>query len=456
MQQSLSTILISVVDLTTGREVATPLRLRLSEQGVASGTITGISPGLRRVLAEAFDEQGNSLGTGQSEPLTIVAGPNGPVSLQLTLGPSGPSPTSTPTPTPALLDIVVANQGSNDVSLFFQETTGFTTSLNLAAGNSPTEPALADFDNDGDLDIVATLFTANQVAYLENLGGRSFASPQNLPVGANPNGLATGDVNSDGNVDVVTANAGSGDVSVLLGNGDGTFQTASSFSVGPAGSSAEGVRIFEMDGSGGLDLVVGRRDASNSFSILLGDGAGGFAAPLEILTPTTPAQLDVADLNGDSLPDLAVSNFGSAQVSIVLNNGTLPLSQASFDPPIPISVGGSPLASGIQDFNQDGNNDIVIANTGPATNPTQELTVLLGDGAGGISSSTQLTAGQTGPNGLTTADINGDGNDDLVVANFQAGTVTLFLGNRDGTFQSGLNLTAGSGPVRPVVGELDG
>ena len=95
-----------------------------------------------------------------------------------------------------------------------------------------------------------------------------------MPVGTNPDAVAAADLNGDGRADVVTANGGSGDVSVLLGDGAGGFAAAKTFASGPH---PVGVAVGDMDGDGRLDLAVVNRDDS-TVAVLRGAGDGTFAA----------------------------------------------------------------------------------------------------------------------------------------------------------------------------------
>src|SRR5207302_893303 len=110
-----------------------------------------------------------------------------------------------------------------------------------------------------------------QVELLESRNLLSFSSPPNyFYTSANPLGVALADLNNDGNLDVVTADYGNGTVSVLLGNGDGTFQVAQDF---PAGANANTVAIGDFNGDHIADLVVSHfASSATTVSVLLGNG----------------------------------------------------------------------------------------------------------------------------------------------------------------------------------------
>jgi hypothetical protein len=166
--------------------------------------------------------------------------------------------------------------------------------------------------------------------------------------------VVVADVNGDGKPDLITANRGSllnpgTTVSVLLGNGDGTFQAATNFA---AGLDPVSVAVADLNGDGRPDLVVGNSYfGSNMVSVLLGNGNGTFVAAVNIPAGATPRAVALGDVNGDGLPDLAVANFSSASVSVLLgqrNSAThfLVSAPASVRAGVPFTITVIPLTAG--------------------------------------------------------------------------------------------------------------
>jgi len=261
--------------------------------------------------------------------------------------------------------------------------------------------------------------------------------------GFEPYSIAVADVNLDGKADVLVLNicannssgncSADGSVGVLLGNGNGTFQPAVEYDSG--GALAISLAIADVNGDRRPDLLV--TNYYYNLEVLLGNGDGTFQTAVVYDTGGQfPTSVAAADVNGDTKPDLVVAHlFGS--VAVLLGNG-----DGTFHAPVVISDSSGSYAGAvaITDVDSDRRPDLLVAyGTGGA------VAVLRGNGDGTFQPATSYSTGGRYPDSLAVADVNSDGKLDLLVANSYSNTLGVLLGNGDATFQ--VAVTYGSGGV---------
>ncbi len=143
-----------------------------------------------------------------------------------------------------------------------------------------------DFTGDGKLDLAVATGTANTVSILLGNGDGTFQSAVHYPVGNNPDAIVAGDFTGGGKLDLAVANAYDNTVSVLVGNGDGTFRPAVEHPVGlnyPGENGPDAIVAGDFTGDGRLDLAIANYN-TGTVSILLGNGDGTFRAPVDYST----------------------------------------------------------------------------------------------------------------------------------------------------------------------------
>jgi uncharacterized protein (TIGR03437 family) len=279
----------------------------------------------------------------------------------------------------------------------------------------------------------------------------SAASP--FSVGLRPTGVATGDFNNDGKQDIAITNAGNNNVTVLLGNGAGTF-TAAPGSPFSAGFTPMAIVVKDFNKDGNPDLAVVNQQ-SNNVTILMGNGTGGFAAATgsPFAVGGTPNFAATGDFNGDTIPDLAVTNSSSNTVTLLLGDGT-----GKFTPSAgsPFPTGLSPEGVVAADFDADGKTDLAVADGGDGN-----VTYLFGDGTGGFSLTTHAQGCNPGSAivaslyGMVAGNFYNHAYTDLVTVSSGANEINILRGFGNGTDSYNNQFSPGPALVTLAAGDFD-
>jgi FG-GAP-like repeat/S-layer homology domain len=322
----------------------------------------------------------------------------------------------------------------------------------IPTGTYPFAVTVADFNNDGNQDLATSDRSGNIGVFLGN-GSGGFAAVTGSPFATGSTtvaiGLVAGDFDADGNQDIAVANYTDGTVTVMMGNGTGALSVASGSPI-TTGSFPTSIAVGDFNSDGIEDLAVTNYGYSN-VSILLGNGSGGFTL---VGTPVQAGSgaggVAVGDFNGDGIQDLAVADLIGNAVTILLGNGSGSFAATAGSP---IATGSVPLVVVAGDFNHDGHQDIAVANQGAST-----VSVFLGNGAGVFTAApgSPFTVGAS-PYSLVAADFNGDGIQDLATVNYLGNNVTVLLGNGSGSFTAASTspLAVGGGPGWVAVGDFN-
>src|SRR5712672_1695219 len=318
--------------------------------------------------------------------------------------------------------------------------------------DQPSGMTQGDFDrsNVSELAIANHMCPASRSCLLEHADIAILPGTAQPFTAAAPMAIVSGDFDGDGFLDLVTINGGAistgPTISTLLGKGDGTFEAHADTPI-PGGLGPGIVAAGDFNGDGNLDLVM--TDPSG-ISILLGNDNRTFGISASYNTGNLPVFVAVGDFNGDGKLDLAVSDVMANTISILLGNG-----DGTFQSPVDYSAGPFPENILVADFNHDGKADLAVLDN------NSNVSIYLGNGDGTFKTKVDYPAG-TANTALSTGDFNGDGIPDLAASDSLCpaspcpanGSVNVFLGNGDGTFQSHLDFATGGNPISVAAGEF--
>jgi FG-GAP-like repeat/FG-GAP repeat len=401
-----------------------------------------------------------------------------------------------------VLDLAVADSGTNDVTIFLGDGRGhFAPLAPVPLGDGASEPvaiAAGDFGN-GRIDLAVANKGSNDVTILSNLGNGNFqALPTPIPLPGNqgsdsPIGIVTGDFTGDGTIELAVAQKSTdleSNVTILQQHGNGQFDdlvsiplssspsltsivAAPFFGTGPlglavAGANGNGLTFLKslgggafqidqgpdlgaggspetlaggtFDGSGRADVAVAR-EGPNGVTVQLNEGNGTFvnAGAVGLVPRNTPV---VGDLSGDGVADVAVVD-GSG--NILYRQGIVN-EPGNFESPITINP-GAPARDIARVVTARG---VMLA----AVDATDNALTLYQDLKGQFVRVGTLPTGSM-PAQVVAADLSGDGSDDLIVRNAEGGTLTLLPSNGQGWFLPPVTLAVGAGVSNVSVADLN-
>ena len=324
---------------------------------------------------------------------------------------------------------------------------GFISAPLPVTGAAPRAIALADLDGDGNLDLVITNGDDGTVSVYRGNGDGTFQPRMTQPTDVHPWSVAIGDLGT-GAPSIVVGNYGPSFASVYHVTG-GMLSTKQDFTTG---LSPQAVEIGDIDGDHVADIVAADHDA-DAITVLLNDGNATFMPKTDLGTGTgsKPYAVEIADLNNDGKPDLAVADTNTSSVSVLLGTGG-----GAFQPAVmyPAAPAGQPWSIAVADVDHDGKPDLAVANNYGDNPANITISVLLGNGDGTFKPEVDYPSNPN-PWWVAFADLDGDGNQDLVVANGQGNTMSVFLGVGDGTFQPHRDFPTGAFVTSLAIGDVN-
>ena len=367
------------------------------------------------------------------------------------------------------LDLLVVRQfGSFDAipsspRIYENDGSGTLTDTEARLPNTGTTAEWTDLDGDGDLDIVLAGDRSGTLLFV-NDGSGNFREAGAGLTGVQESASSVGDVNGDGNLDLVVT----GDyllnteddvdstptATLYLGDGTGGFTPADA---GLTGVHRSASAFGDVNNDDILDLVLTGSDSefsSESATVYLGDGSGGFSPAGADLTGRESGSVSLGDVDNDDNLDLVLTGYDESRnesATLYLGDGTGGFTEQSAG--LTGVIHGS---STLVDVNDDDNLDLLI--TGRAEGRTETAALYIGDGSGGFTEKTD--AGLTGVefSSSSAADVNGDTHPDLLITGEDDGgaeSATLYLNDGAGVFTAaGASLT---GVMRSssAIGDVD-
>jgi hypothetical protein len=349
-------------------------------------------------------------------------------------------------------DLATANFNSNVSVLLGTGTGSFGAATNFTVGTAPRSVTVGDFNGDGKSDLAVANANSSNVSVLLGTGTGSFGAATNFTVGNGPISVRVGDFNGDGKSDLATTNGSTNNVSVLL-------NTTPKITIAPGTNPVEGgtigTFIITLDTPAPVGGLTVNFNTTGSTATILADyslTAGTNITAVTANTFTIAAGATTATLNVVAVSD-AVNDPNETVTVNLTSGGDYILGynpSASFTPPTNFAAGSSPISVTVGDFNGDGKSDLAVANFN-----SNNVSVLLGTGTGSFGTATNFSVGSL-PASVTVGDFNGDGKSDLAVANFNSNNVSVLLGTGTGSFGTATNFTVGSSPISVAVGDFNG
>ncbi|MGY0392565.1 FG-GAP-like repeat-containing protein [Bizionia sp. KMM 8389] len=329
-------------------------------------------------------------------------------------------------------------------------------------GNTGSEPysvASGHFTNDSYLDLAICTYQGSTVSWYKNNGDGTFATRVDLVTTGSTTlsyveSITVADLNNDGNDDIIASSYSTNRVVWFENNGDETFEPAALISNGISGAGHVETANIDNDSNGNLDIIISEY-SGNKVSYLLGNGDGTFGTKRDLFPAiggSGPASFDIADYDADGDLDVVVNFVGHGNIKVYDNrlvqdgldgSGNVPFTAYDND----VTTGNSYLWRVLfADINDDGNLEIVKSNNEPGSNPGVAYYINDISGTTTTFTETTFTSSINKPAAIAIADFNNDSFNDLLIGNGRAtdNDLVWFTSNATGGFGSEILIDEGS------------
>jgi hypothetical protein len=309
------------------------------------------------------------------------------------------------------------------------------------AADGAVSVATADFDNDGDLDVVVASYYDDTVAWYENDGTETFILHVITNSADGAEMVITADVDGDGDLDVLSASVDDDTVAWYENDGAGNFATHVITSTADA---VRGIATADMDGDGDLD-VLAASTVDDTVAWYENDGNENFTQHVVTNTANGANSVAAVDIDGDGDLDLVSTSASDHSVRWYENDGS-----QNFATHLITNTAFGARAVTTADLDGDGDADVLSAWQNGGTVAWHE-----NDGAGNFTEHV-ITDSALGPKSVAVADVDGDGDLDVLTASVWDDTVALYENNGSGTFTAHVITTSADQVAAVAAADLDG
>jgi hypothetical protein len=350
------------------------------------------------------------------------------------------------------LDIVVANYGTLNFAILFGYNNGsfrIDTIYYMGYDSIPYSLAIADFNNDNHFDIAVINYGTSEFAILLGNGNKSFIIQKySTGVGSNPCSFAVADFNKDNKLDIVIANAGTSNVGLFLGNGNGSFTNLTTYPTG-FGSRPQFIIVGDLNVDNKLDVVI-IDSRNNDITVFKGYGNGTFSI---IATHSTgynsgPSSIGMGDFDNDNKPDIVITNNNTNNILLLFGYTAFPVSNTTW---YPTGTDSSPNFVAVADLNYDNLLDIVVADSGT---DYVGIFINLGNGIFG-NQQTYYTIRNSETRFVAIADVDNDKKLDIIIVLSATSQIGVLFGYGDGIFSYGYTYSTGYNSYPESIALID-
>ncbi|GAB4050370.1 hypothetical protein GCM10028810_44660 [Spirosoma litoris] len=303
-------------------------------------------------------------------------------------------------------DIAAVNRENNTAAVLINKGQGLFGQASIVRTPQQISTSVSgDLNNDSRPDLVVIVDEptgSNKLLFLyTNLGNYTFSQPLSLTMGVYVSDVTIGDMNNDGWQDIVTTDRYYNSISVLLNAGNSQFLPPVHYKTGAGATQPSPAILVDIDGDGDLDVTMINTFSYPKVVTILINSGNGILTQFDAMT-VIGSQMIVTDLNNDKKPDIVVlSSVNPPSVQIFFNQGG-----GQFSPPASYTIARDVTSVVNNDLNNDGSQDLIIS--------TPYFTALMLNKGNGTFDSFQTLMKDTVVYAYKTADVNGDGFQDLV------------------------------------------